>query len=183
MKDTLVVFYSRTGCTRRLALRIAGMLDADVEEITERHSRRGVFGFARSMFDVLHGRLPRIAAARLDPRSYRTVVIGTPVWAAHVSSPVRSYIVQHADALRRLGLFCTMGSSGGAEVLAEMLALRDPDIESPTAERFPTLAMRADEIESPDQSRLIAFVDALREPPPRRQAARRRAHRKVERPK
>jgi hypothetical protein len=40
----LVVFYSRTRTTRRAASALAGMLDADVEEIVVTRGRAGPFG-------------------------------------------------------------------------------------------------------------------------------------------
>jgi flavodoxin len=42
MKKNLVVYYSRTGVTKKLALSIANMLDANREEIVDMKKRSGV---------------------------------------------------------------------------------------------------------------------------------------------
>jgi multimeric flavodoxin WrbA len=55
-----------------------------------------------------------IDPASLQPRDYAVVVLGTPVWAGNMSSPVRAYINQHRAEIRNLALFCTQGGSGGA---------------------------------------------------------------------
>jgi hypothetical protein len=49
------------------------------------------------------------------------VVLGTPVWASHVCSPIRSYIAAHRLDLQRVAFFCTQGGgSGAAKVFREM---------------------------------------------------------------
>jgi menaquinone-dependent protoporphyrinogen IX oxidase len=171
MKKALIVFYSRSGYTRRIAKRLAQALNADIEEIVEAHSRAGAFGFARSIFEALMTRLPRIAPARHDPRAYETVVIGTPVWAAHVSSPVRTYLLQHAVEFRRVGLFCTVGASGAEETLAEMAGLLElENVELAERGRFPTLALTDREIDAQKQDKLDRFVALLQRPKAARRA-------------
>ena len=162
MKDVLVVYYSRTGSTRQLAQRIAAMLDADLEEIHEAHKRLGAFGFLRSLYDVARGRQPRIDAPRHDPRLYKMVLIGSPVWAGHVSSPVRSYLVEHAGGLRRLGFFCSLRGSGATETLAEMAALHDPQAETIEHGRYPSVAVTEAQLRSDDNSMLDGFVADVR---------------------
>ncbi|HVY64777.1 MAG TPA: flavodoxin [Gammaproteobacteria bacterium] len=124
MAKTLVVYYSRTGHTRTVALEIAAHLDADVEEICEPGTeRRGVFGYLRSAREALRGQLPRIVPIRVQPAAYDLVIVGTPVWASHMASPVRSYLHAHGRAIGRLAAFCTQGGSGGPKVLAEVAQL------------------------------------------------------------
>ncbi|WP_232450506.1 flavodoxin family protein [Burkholderia ubonensis] len=97
----LVVFYSRTGTTRRAGAALATMLHADVEEIVETHSRIGPFGFLRSLVEAINRKPAEIAASKRDPSAYDLVVIGTPVWAGSVSSPVRLSRCKSAAAAAR----------------------------------------------------------------------------------
>jgi flavodoxin len=126
--NTLVVFYSRSGTTREAAGRIARRLGADLEEIHDPTDRRGICGWIRSIFDARRGRRPPIAPALKEPSRYDLVVVGTPVWDAHVSAPVRSYLASHAGALRRVAFFLTEGGRGETRVFREMreLAGRSP---------------------------------------------------------
>ncbi|WP_051277828.1 flavodoxin family protein [Solimonas flava] len=164
MKDALVVYYSRSGSTRRLAQRLAERLDADLEEIREAHGRSGAFGFLRSLYDVMRAREPRIAAPRHDPREYKMVLVGSPVWASHVSSPVRSYLTQYAGSLRRLGFFCTLRGSGATETLAEMAALREPQAETIEHGRFPGLALTEAQLgKGAGSEALDAYVETVRQ--------------------
>jgi flavodoxin len=114
LKRYLVVCYSRSGCTRRLAEVIAQRCDADLELIEDRDARKGPFGWLRSAAQALLGHEPRIRPPRHAPRDYALVIIGTPVWACTMASPVRTWIDRYGARCRRMAFFCTCGSVGGA---------------------------------------------------------------------
>ncbi|WP_020648790.1 flavodoxin family protein [Solimonas variicoloris] len=155
MKDNLVVFYSRSGHTRRLAQLLAVRLDADLDEIHELNPRRGLLGLARCLYDVLFGREPPITAATEPPQTYARVIVGGPVWADHVAGPVRSYLTRHADELRRVAFFCSC-AHGGGQALADMASLceREPDA---------VLAVTEAEFERGAAAAIDAFVSALQQ--------------------
>jgi flavodoxin len=125
MKDILVVCFSRTGYTRRVAEHIARVTGADLEAIREAAPRHGWWGYWRSAREALRGNAVDIEPPALQPRDYSLVVIGTPVWAGNVSSPVRAWIARHRNDLVRVALFCTRGGSGGPKVLQRMAGLCD----------------------------------------------------------
>ncbi|KVD18062.1 flavodoxin [Burkholderia ubonensis] len=124
----LVVFYSRTGTTRRAGAALATMLHADVEEIVETRSRIGPFGFLRSLVEAINRKPAEIAASKQDPSAYDLVVIGTPVWAGSVSSPVLAYLDANRQRLPRVAFFCSFAQRGADSALAQMrmLAPRPP---------------------------------------------------------
>lgn len=154
----LVVYYSRTGHTQRLAERIAGALGADLEAISDRTRRGGVLGFLRSAYEAIRERQPEIAPPTHDPASYAMVIIGTPIWSNSLSSPIRSYLMRHRDALRSAAFFCTYGSSGGERTFARMAGLSG---HSPAS----TLAVRGGELErsTAEVERFLAEVRAAAE--------------------
>jgi len=119
----LVVYYSRTGATRRLAEALANALQADIEPINDRESRSGIFGYLRSVAESLQKRGAPIEPMKTDPASYDLVVIGTPVWAWSVSSPVRSYLAAYRGRLPDVAFFCTMGGRGSERAFEEMQAI------------------------------------------------------------
>jgi len=133
MKGTLVVYFSRTGYTRRVAEEIARAAGADCEGIRERSGRSGLFGYWRSAREALRGTAIEIEPGSLNPRDYALVVLGTPVWASNVSSPLRAYITKHRRDFARVALFCTQGGSGAQKVLTKMAALCD---QTPVATAF-----------------------------------------------
>lgn len=120
----LVVYYSRTGTTRMVARSLSAALSCDSEEITEAGSRTGIFGYLRSAMEARR-QIPssRIAAAVKDPSLYDLVVIGTPVWAWSLSSPVRAYLAANRSKLPAVAFFCTLGGAGSDQAFGQMREL------------------------------------------------------------
>lgn len=116
----LVVFYSRTGTTRRVATALSATLGSSIEEIAEARGRGGFLGYWRSIIEARRGQLPDIMPARNDPSSFDLVVIGTPVWAFSLSSPVRAYLTANKDRLPAVAFFCTLGGTGSETAFAQM---------------------------------------------------------------
>jgi flavodoxin len=117
---TLVVYYSRTGHTQQVAEQLAAALGATLCPITEPGSRLGPLGYARSLIEGAFGRDAPIRAAQHDPAGYDLVLLGTPIWGWHLSSPVRAFARRHAKQIRRAAFFCTMGGSGAEQAFAEL---------------------------------------------------------------
>lgn len=116
----LVVYYSRSGITRRVALQIASFLQCDSEEIVDRTNRSGVVGFFRSGHEAAAKKSADIGAVEKDPALYDCVLIGTPVWAFTMSSPARAYIARYKDSFKSVGFFCTVGGKGAERALGHM---------------------------------------------------------------
>jgi flavodoxin len=147
----LVVYYSRSGYTRRIAEEIARTLAADICPIEEERARNGLPGYLRSGFEAVTRKEPPIVQLARDPRQYELVVIGTPVWGWSTSSPVRAFVTRYRDRLACVAFFCTMGGSGAQKVFMDLqqraghapvatLGLTDGEIDAGThvqkVERF-----------------------------------------------
>jgi flavodoxin len=120
---TLVVYFSRTGTTRKIAETIAKALGSDLEEIGDDTPRQGYLGYWRSLLEARRHATVGIAEAKRTPASYDLVVIGTPVWVWSVSSPVRMYLTTHKASLPDVAFFCTMGGRGSTSTFREMQTL------------------------------------------------------------
>lgn len=119
-KKTLVVYYSRSGMTRKVGENIANILKCDVEEIVDTKSRKGFWGYLVSGFESATKKLPPIQDTRKDPSQYDIVVVGTPVWAGNMASPIRTYITRNKDRFKQVAFFCTYGGMGNARAFREM---------------------------------------------------------------
>ena len=158
MSKTLVAYFSWTGHTRQVAEEIAAALDADVETIREVNARSGWTAYIRSIWEVLTARLVPIVAPGKDPAAYDLVVLGTPVWAGRMSSPLRAYITRQTASLSRIAVFCTEGGASGEKVVREISELCGT---SPVA----TLVVTEPEIRSGEWRHKVAeFVKPLRLP-------------------
>src|SRR5689334_11059434 len=155
MSRTLIVFYSRTGTTRRVAEQLATTLDAHLLALEEARSRKGMFGYLRSAREALRSSLPPLSPLAHDPGSYDLVVLGTPVWAGHVSSPMRSFLRGNSATLQRVAFFCTYGGRGADTAFLDMQhVLGRPPLA--------TCALKAHEVRSgTHDAALAAFATRL----------------------
>ncbi|MHC4479364.1 MAG: flavodoxin family protein [Planctomycetota bacterium] len=154
-KGTLVVYYSRTGTTRSVAELVAGLAGADLEEVVDTRSRRGVLGFLRSGMGVWLRRWTPIEPVRHDPADYRLVVVGTPVWAFSVSTPIRTYLCQQEGRLGEVAFFCVRRALGAGRAFRHMAGLCG---HRPRA----TLALRMREVSRGDPAAKVrGFLDRL----------------------
>jgi flavodoxin len=118
----LVVYYSRTGHTRRVAEEIAATLRADLEEIVDPENRLGLLGYLRSGGQAFFGQEADIREPLKDPAGYDLVIVGTPVWNWSLSAPVRAYLTRRQQRLARpaVAFFLTEGGSGEQRVFGQM---------------------------------------------------------------
>jgi flavodoxin len=105
----LLAYYSRTTSTQSVAHCLARELGATMETITEkRPAARPRPWWRCSVEALLHVRTP-LAADVHAAAAYDLVVVGTPVWCATISSPVRSYLARHAGTFKNVAFFVTCG--------------------------------------------------------------------------
>jgi len=86
----------------------------DVEEIQDKRNRMGWFGFLISGYEGATRQPAKIVPAKLDPSQYDVIIVGTPIWAGAMSSPLRAYLMKERARLPQLAFLCTCGSSGTA---------------------------------------------------------------------
>jgi flavodoxin len=119
---TLVVYYSLSGNTARVARDIAKRAGADLESIRDRDHGVGFFGYLKDCFDALTGKAARIAPLSRDPAGYDLTVIGGPVWVGRMTPAVRAYLQQTCGRFGRLAFFVTSGDTDVARVLPTLEA-------------------------------------------------------------
>lgn len=125
----LVTYYSRGGSTRKAAVRIAGILKSDIEQIRDTKNREGITGFLAAIPPSVLKKSTILEKVEKNPLEYDIVVLGTPVWTSTVSIPVRTYLQQNRGKFRKLCFFCTECGSGHKQAFREMeqIAGKKPD--------------------------------------------------------
>ena len=121
MKKTLVLYYSRTGTTKKLATFIGDVLGADVEEIIDTKNRSGVMWYIVAGKDAALKRQTKIQNIIHDASTYDVVCIGTPVWDFTMATAIRTYLTTYENNLpASLVFFCTQASSWADNTFQEM---------------------------------------------------------------
>lgn len=124
---TLVVYYSRTGFTKKVCLELAVKLQAEVEEIIDTKSRKGIVGWLNAGRDATRKLSTLIAQTQKDPAQYDLVVLGTPVWAWTMTPALRVYLGKNKGKIKKAAFLCTMGGNGDVgtfQGMEELLGLK-----------------------------------------------------------
>ena len=157
----LVLYYSRTGNTRVVAQQIADELHAELEEIVDRTKRSGILGYLRSGRDVMRHRRAKLNPVASKLSDFDLIVLGTPVWRLSLSTPIRTFLEEHADELPRVAFFCTMGNFGSRRVFRQMERMCT---KGPLA----TLAVTESDLKNDDLPSVVeSFVRRLQRSEPR----------------
>jgi flavodoxin len=113
----LVVFYSRTGITKKIALELPKLLKADVDEIIDEKNRAGALGYIIAGKDAMTKKLTKIKI-RKNPKDYDLVIIGTPNWGGNIAPAVRTYLT--GNKLKKVAFFCTHGGESEGKTFQEL---------------------------------------------------------------
>jgi len=144
---SLVVYYSRTNTTRKLAEKIAGEINADIEEIKPKVNYQGKIGYVRGGKDAMSEKIIDLEELKYNPEDYDVVYIGGPVWASKAANPLISYLNQ--NSFRNVKFFLTAGKSGFESSFKQM--------EKYSTKPLKTLALTTKEVKQ-DNYDLKSFI-------------------------
>jgi menaquinone-dependent protoporphyrinogen IX oxidase len=155
-KSILVVCYSLTGNTARVAKDLAARLDADLEIIEDKGHGTGVLGQFAAAFDAWRKAPAHISAPEQDPRQYAITVVGTPVWVGQMTPAARAYLKEAHGRIQNVAFFVTSGDTDIAKIL--------PSLESVAGQKAVASAgFSARELNEPAiyETKLAAFTQEI----------------------
>jgi flavodoxin len=154
---TGIVFYSRTGTTKKVAEELAKKLDATLIEVIDNKDRKGPIGYIKAGRDAMKKHLTGIQHEDIDISSFDTIIIGTPVWAWTITPAIRTFIEQNKKIMmeKNHAFFCTMGGSGNEQSFREMERLLGK-------KPYATLTLKTKEVvKSVSEEKIKKFVEEL----------------------
>jgi flavodoxin len=127
----LIVFYSRTGTTKRVAEALQKKLGCDIEEIVDKKKRLGPIGYMLAGRDVIKKSNTKISETKYNPDNYDLVIIGTPVWMGTMAVAIKTYLEMNKDKLKNVAFFSTQGSDKRQRVFDEItgVIMKEPIAE------------------------------------------------------
>ncbi|MDR3208033.1 MAG: hypothetical protein LBT60_06830 [Oscillospiraceae bacterium] len=153
---TLVVFYSNTGRTQAHMIRLMEALGGErLITLRPRKSHTGPIGMLRAIRESIGRKPAKLEAVTQPPDmgAYDLVVLGTPVWAGRVSSPLRAFLQTYGQGIRRCAYVIT---HSGPEEYTAVLDELDGLTGVPRA-----AALSLGRFDKDAEARLAAFVQAL----------------------
>jgi flavodoxin len=119
-KRILVVYYSLSGNTERVAKELAARLDADLEQIREQANRRGFIGYLRAAYDSLRANPVQLIGPHTKAGEYALTIVGTPIWAGKITPAARACLKSIRDEVNDVAFFTTSGSTPAEGVVPTM---------------------------------------------------------------
>jgi hypothetical protein len=156
-KRILIVYYSLSGNTERVAKDLAMRLDADLQRVRERSDRSGLLGYMRAAFDSLRERPAVLFDVARGAADYELAIVGTPVWVGKITPAVRAYLASIRGRARSVAFFTTSGNTGIDKIVPAMQTL--VDLESIASVGFSERELRD---AACYENKLAAFVAAVR---------------------
>ena len=143
----LVLYYSQTSNTKKVAQEIANKLGADMEEIVAVKPYDGDFQatIARCNEEREQGITPEIKPIVANLADYETIFVGYPVWYGTYALPMGAFLKQADLSGKKIVPFCTFGS-GGLDSSVKDLAKAQPN-----AEILPGYGVRAARVDAVPQ--------------------------------
>jgi len=113
MSHILIAYYSWGGKTRCTAQLLQSLSGGDMLEITTKrqYPQSYIMCVGAAKLEMMRGTLPELTVAPRDLSAYDTVLLGYPIWWFTAPLPVISFVKQFDLSGKKVGLFCTSGSS------------------------------------------------------------------------
>ncbi|WOB07398.1 flavodoxin [Piscinibacter gummiphilus] len=112
MNKVLVVTYSNTGTSLRLARRLCALKGWPLGEVDDAAPRHGVAGAWRCVLDSLLRRTPGIDYAGALPSEFDTVVLVAPIWLYRLAGPMRSFVTRYRSELHDVAVISVTEQPG-----------------------------------------------------------------------
>jgi flavodoxin len=119
----LVVYYSMGGNTARVARDIARLTGADIERLRDPAHSASLGGYLKAVIDAVCEKPAQLGPLGRNPRDYALTIIGTPVWARHITPAVRAYLQRCKGDIQKVAFFVTSGDTAAGKVIPEAEAL------------------------------------------------------------
>ncbi|AGU52899.1 flavodoxin domain-containing protein [Variovorax paradoxus B4] len=123
MNKILVVVYSYTGTSRKVAQLLCSQQGWPMAEIAETRPRAGAFGSFRCLLDSVFRRRPAIRYDGPKTKDFDAVVLVSPIWGQRLAGPMRSFVGTRRNHLPDVAVISVMGGRGAPNAVAEISRL------------------------------------------------------------
>ena len=121
-KKSLVLFYSWSGNTRRIAQIIAEKTGADLRELQPEtpYSQNYNAVLSQAKQEIQQMQYPALRPIDMDWNAYDVVYLGTPNWWSSIAPPVSSFLHEVMPTDKTIIPFCTHGGGGEGHIAHDM---------------------------------------------------------------
>ncbi len=110
----LVIYYSLSGKTRKVAQSMAKQYDADIVAIKEKKRRSTISAYLVGCPQAMGHRKTAIEPLGVNLDEYDEIIIGAPIWAGFPAPAFNSTVAQLPPG-KKVSLFFTMGGKSSTK--------------------------------------------------------------------
>lgn len=103
MKNILVVYYTRTENSKKIADEIAVKLGCETDQIIDKRNYAGMIGYIKAFVYSLMNSKTEIEYEK-DPSDYDVIVIVAPVWLKNIPPAIRTYAEKNMTKMRNYAI-------------------------------------------------------------------------------
>lgn len=119
---SLILYYSQTGATEKVAKELQKAVGADIESIELVAPYSGTFDetIARVSEEMQNGVLPELKPLKSDISGYDVIYLAFPIWFGTYAPPVSSLTKEYDFAGKKIVTLCTFGSGGLEQAVQDL---------------------------------------------------------------
>lgn len=143
-RKSVVVYYSQTGGTEKVAKEFARQLGLDTLiriEVENPYDGSYEETIDRCKKEMESGEIPTLKAPGIDLTQYDTVYLGYPIWFGTYAPPIKAFVKKVSLDGKTIVPFCTFGSGGRLNADADLKAAL------PNSTILPSYGVRAKRVE------------------------------------
>ena len=112
--EKLILYYSQTGATEKVAQELQKVLGAEMEAIELENPYTGTYAetIERVGKERETGNLPKLKPLKADLSKYDVIFLGYPIWFGTYALPISSLVKEYDFEGKKIVTFCTFGSGG-----------------------------------------------------------------------
>ena len=124
-KRILVAYYSLTGKTEKVAQAIANISGGELYRIQVAKSYPDNKKERRKILEqeIENNYLPPLVETTINPENYDIIFLGSPVWANHISQPVKSFLAKYNLNGKNVIPFVTHSGGGRGHTFQDVASL------------------------------------------------------------
>ncbi|WP_371371159.1 flavodoxin [Sporomusa aerivorans] len=124
-KNILIVYYSHSGNTRKLAKLIEQETGGTLFELVPEKAYPGDYNTVveQAKKEIQAGFRPELTTKVKDIATYDTVFVGTPNWWSTIAPPVATFLESYDLSGKNVVPFCTHGGGGSGHIEATVKKL------------------------------------------------------------
>lgn len=111
-EKNLIVYYSLSGNTKRVAECIKEKVNGDIEELILEKPYSKISSFTRGLVNIKSGKYPKVKN-KIDFSEYDNIFLGAPIWYFTINPVVAGFLVNNKIDGKNIYPFCTDDGSSG----------------------------------------------------------------------